>query len=553
MPPILQILTGKKAGTKFPLVGPTITIGRHPECDIPLDGNSVSRLHAQLLRVDNGYSIEDQKSRNGTLVNGLRIAKTVRLANDDRVKICETLFVYREEPETPTEDQFITTAETINEDDRPSTVVSTVDLRDAKAFLTGVRPEAKLNAIFEISQAIAHTLDLDSVFNKILESSFRIFPQVDRGMVIEAIGGRLIPRASKQRNPDEDSLRFSRTIVQRALEEKKAILSADASSDERFSLSESIADFRIRSIMCVPLLGVDQRPLGVIQLDTQSYTQRFGEDDLQVLVSMSNQASIAMENARLHEQTLAQERIRRELSFAREVQQRFLPRSQPVVPGYSFWAYYEAAGQIGGDYYDFVSLPNGRQAVIVADVSGKGVPAALLMARISSDAKVALITRPDDPADAVTELNRQLCDANLDDRFVTMTVAVVDPKTHRVQTVSAGHMSPMVRRRNGSVDEPTSSADAGSLPLGILPDAVYQLVEIGLEPGERIVCYSDGINDAMSTQDEAYTSDRLRKLLSVTDKPAAELGELLIADVRAFAEGRGQHDDMTLVVFSRDS
>ena len=193
-------------------------------------------------------------------------------------------------------------------------------------------------------------------------------------MIQPDVTGRFVPRSSKQRREDEDTIRFSKTVVQRAMEEKKAILSADASSDERFSMSESIADFRIRSVMCVPLLGVDQRSLGVIQLDTQSYTQRFSEDDLQVLTSVANQAAIAMENARLHEEMLIQERMRRELSFAREVQQGFLPRFMPKVNGYEFWGFYEAAGLIGGDYYDFVQLPEGRQAVIVADVSGKGVP-----------------------------------------------------------------------------------------------------------------------------------------------------------------------------------
>jgi serine phosphatase RsbU (regulator of sigma subunit)/pSer/pThr/pTyr-binding forkhead associated (FHA) protein len=549
---ILQVLTGKKAGTKFELRSDVVTLGRHPDCDIPLDGNSVSRFHAHVIRSPAGYEIEDQKSRNGTIVNGKKIENRVLLADNDRVKICETLFVFRVEPD-PTDPLGNSTAETPSfADDRPSTVLSSFDAQGASLFSNGVKPEAKLQAIYEISQAIAQTLDLDTIFEKILESSFRIFPHADRGIVIEADpSGRFLPRATRQRREEDESIRFSRTVVQTALDEKKAILSADASSDERFSLSESIADFRIRSVMCVPLLGVNQRPLGAIQLDTQSYNHRFSEEDLQVFCSVANQAAMAMENARLHSETIAQERIRRELAFARQVQQGFLPRSMPIMPGYDFWAFYEAAGQVGGDYYDFVTLPDGRQAILVADVSGKGVPAALLMARFSSDAKISLITNGPDPAVAVAKLNEQLCDAGLDDRFVTLALAVVDPVRHVVQVVNAGHMSPIVRLPDGSIIEPAGDEHASSLPLGIFPTAEYHLVEFPMVVGQQVVIYSDGINEAMNIANEEYSSEKLRRNLAGFPETGKELGERLIQDVRSFSAGRSQHDDMTLVVFSR--
>jgi serine phosphatase RsbU (regulator of sigma subunit)/pSer/pThr/pTyr-binding forkhead associated (FHA) protein len=549
---ILQVLTGKKAGTKFDLKSDVVVMGRHPDCDIPLDGNSVSRFHAHVIKSPAGYEIEDQKSRNGTLVNGKKIEGRVLLADQDRVKICETLFVYRVEPDTE-EILGKSTAETpALEDDRPSTVLSSLDLQGSSLFSNGVKPEAKLQAIYEISQAIAQTLDLDMIFDKILESTFKIFPHADRGMVIEMdVSGRFLPRATRQRRDDDESIRFSRTVVQKALDEKKAVLSADASSDDRFSLSESVTDFRIRSVMCVPLFGVNQRPLGAIQLDTQSYNHRFSEDDLQILCSVANQAGIAMENARLHAETIAQERIKRELTFARQVQQGFLPKTMPRVPGYEFWAFYEAAGQVGGDYYDFVTLPDGRQAILVADVSGKGVPAALLMARFSSDAKVSLLTNSHDPAAAVARLNEQLCDAGLDDRFVTLALVVVDPVRHVVQVVNAGHMSPMVRKRDGSIIEPAGDDHASSLPLGIFPQAEYYLVEFPLAEGEQVVVYSDGINEAMNVANEEYSSDRLRANLRASLEAGKDLGERLVGDVRAFSAGRSQHDDMTLVLFSR--
>lgn len=546
----LQVLTGRRTGAKYVMKGDLIRIGRHPDCEVPLDGNSVSRFHADIVRDETGYTIQDRDSRNHTFVNGKQISR-VHLNDQDRVKICETLFVYRVEPDRGDEAGPTTVDVMAAPDDRPSTVLSTLDAGSHAVFASSVRPEAKLRAILEISQAIGQTLSLEIIFEKILECLFRIFPQADQGIVaaLEA-GEKLAPRATRQRRESDEEVRFSRTLARQAIDERKAILSADAASDARFSLSESIADFRIRSVMCVPLLGVEQRPLGVIQIVALSYNQKFSEDDLQVLVSVATQAAIVMENARLHEETLAQERMRRELAFAAEVQQSFLPHTAPVAPQYEFWAFYESAGEIGGDYYDFVALPGGRQAVIVADVSGKGVPAALLMARVSVETKVALLTHPDDPARAVEVLNRNLCDAELNDRFVTLALAVLDPHEHRATIVCAGHMSPIVRRRDGTTFEPVND-DNRSFALGIIGDAEYRSVDVDIQAGEHLVAYSDGISEAMNIAEEMYSSERLRSLLGPLAASAAKVGEAVISDVRAFSSGRPQHDDMTLVVIGR--
>lgn len=552
MPAYLEVKNGRQAGVRYSLDRAVTRIGRHPDCEVPLEGNAVSRFHAHIVREGAGYAIEDQKSRNQTYVNGKPVAR-VLLNDQDRVKICDTLFVFlAAAPADALDPLAMSTAENLTiEDDRPSTVLSTLAADSQSVFASSVKPEAKLRAILEISQAIAQTLELDLVFEKILDSLFRIFPQADRGMVIQSDAeGRLIPRAMRQRLEQDEPLRFSRTLVKRAMEERKGILSADAASDERFSMSESIADFRIRSVMCVPLVAPDQRPLGVIQIVAHSYHQRFSDEDLQVLVSVATQAAIAMENARLHEDALRQERMRRELAFAREVQHGFLPRTSPSVPGYEFWSYYEAAGEVGGDHYDFVPLPDGRQAVVVADVSGKGVPAALLMARVSSDAKVALVLHPDDPAKALTALNRTVCEAELYERFITLSASVLDPRTHRVRTASAGHMSPIVRRRDGSTVEPVTDHER-SFALGVMPNAEYRCVEFELAQGESVVAYSDGISEAMNVQELQYSTARLRERIGALNSSAAEVGDAIVRDVRAFASGRPQHDDMTLVIFRR--
>src|SRR5262249_26106646 len=158
------------------------------------------------------------------------------------------------------------------------------------------------------------------------------------------------------------------------LDKVQAVLSEDASSDPRFAMSQSIADFKIRSVMCAPLWTQDNKAFGAIHLDTQDRTKRFTEDDLKLLMGVASQASIALENARLHEDSLARERLKRELELAREVQRAFLPLRPPEVAGYEFFTHYESAFEVGGDYFDFIPLANGRLAVFLGDVAGKGVP-----------------------------------------------------------------------------------------------------------------------------------------------------------------------------------
>ena len=181
---------------------------------------------------------------------------------------------------------------------------------------------------------------------------------------------------------------------------KQAILSADAASDERFEMSESIVDFRIRSMMCAPLITGEGNALGVIQIDTLDPRNRFNREDLDVLASVACQAAFAVENAQLHETALREQAIKRELAVAHEVQRGFLPAASPNLAGYDFFEFYESANALGGDYYDYVELSGGRLAVVLGDVSGKGISASLLMAKLSAEARFCLASEPT-PAAAI--------------------------------------------------------------------------------------------------------------------------------------------------------
>ena len=273
---------------------------------------------------------------------------------------------------------------------------STVEamLSHSSHMLLETQPAEKLRHLLEISGNLSKTLDLDALMPKIVESLFQLFRQADRCFVIQAEEGsnRLLPRVVRTRRPhDEANARPSRTIVRKCLETAQAFLSDDASRDDRIQLSQSVVDFRIRSVMCVPLCTAEGKAFGVIQLDTQDRSKKFTQEDLKLLWGVANQAAIALENARLHEEAVTRERFRRDMELATRVQQSFLPSSLPQVPGYEFYAYYEPAQAVGGDYYGFIPLPQGRLAVAVGDVAGKGIAAALLMAKVSSDARFCFL------------------------------------------------------------------------------------------------------------------------------------------------------------------
>lgn len=551
MPQTIEFVTGDRAGAKVDLTQETVRLGRHPTCEVVIDLNSVSRFHAHLIKEGDQYLIEDLKSRNGTFVNGKKIEGRVPLGHNDRVKICDTLLVYRLNAESVDSGSVEIPNVVGEETDVSSTVLKTLSAHRGSDLQIRVRPEAKLRAILDVTEAVGQSLEIDVVFSKILESVFKLFPQADRALIILAEeGGRLIPRSYKLRHESDDGIRFSRTVINQAMKQQEAILSADAVNDERFSLSQSIADFRVRSIMCAPLLTPSHKALGVLQVDTQSH-QRFEEDDLSLLISVASQATIAIENARMHATILSQDRIRRELEFAREVQGGFLPQQTPSVEGYEFYFFYEAAGQVGGDFYDVVPLAKGKWAILLGDVSGKGVPAALMMAKATSDAKVALLTAPDDPSKAVELFNRSMCAAGRGDRFITFVLVVLDPATHQISIISAGHMSPIVRRAKERIVEEPIQHETTGLVLGIDELAEYKMVTTSLEPGDAVVLYSDGINEAMNAEESMYTIPRLREKVCGAELSAIELGECLVKDVTDYAAGHQQSDDMTLVCFSR--
>jgi serine phosphatase RsbU (regulator of sigma subunit) len=539
---MLEVVDGADRGRVFELMRNEIHLGRGRECQVVIQDDCVSRVHARLAWDRDTYTLEDLRSKNGTVLNGQPVTGKVRLQHDDRIQISGTALVYRSTQPLVHEKQG----------DSGSSLLCTIDATGGGEQLVQANPERKLQAILQISQALGKTLDLDTVLSKVLGGLFEFFPQADRGLVLLREGGRLVPKAVRQRGDTQGSIAYSRTIVEKAMAERQAILSEDVLRDERIPLTASLAQLEICSIMCVPILAQDAEPLGVIQLDTVDKRSKFDTDDMQVLASVAGQAAISVQYAQLHRETVKLAQMQKELDVASTVQHSFLPKTTPAIDGYRFWAYYQAAGQVGGDFYDFLRLPNGNQAVLIGDVAGKGVPAALMMAKISGLCKVALLSHPDDAAEAMASLNRSVCDAELDFGLVTLALCVIDPQRHEVSVSSAGHLSPMFRRRDATIDETVGRAVRG-FPLGFERDTSYPSDQTQLGPGEFVVLYSDGVSEAMNPGRELYSTHRIRtELLRMDPGEPAELGQGLLEDVGRHVAGHEQNDDMTLVVFQRD-
>ncbi|MEN6405613.1 MAG: SpoIIE family protein phosphatase [Thermoguttaceae bacterium] len=559
---VLQSLQGPNAGQLFPLEGATIVLGRHPACDLVLESGAVSRQHARIINLDGQFFIEDLHSRNGTLLNGQPIARRCPLDENDEIGICDLTFSFHQGLPTPelaplTERRTIEAdREALMVDDEPSgdnsTVMPMVNISSGSTGLgLAVNTEAKLKALIEISRNLGQAVGLAEVLSKLLDSLFTIFLQADRGFIVlrDATTGRLVPKAIKyRRREDSQTVRISRTIVQNVMSNKEALLSADAANDARFDMADSIVDFQIRSMMCAPLINRDGESLGVIQLDTLDPRNRFQQEDLDVLASVACQAAFAVENAQLHEAAMRDEALRRELAVAHEVQRGFLPSAAPRIPEYEFFEFYEPANQLGGDYYDYIELPGGRLAVVVADVSGKGISASLLMAKLSAETRYCLASEPS-PAEAVGRLNRAFCQSGLEDRFVTMVVGVLDPKRHEVTIVNAGHLPPLLRRGPGSVE--TVGTSESRLPLGVDAGVDYVPTVLSLAPSESLVFYTDGITEAMNAGDELYGSPRLLQMVQSDVEGVERLGRCILDDVKRFVGARPQSDDMCLACFGR--
>ena len=544
----LVLLQGGQA-TPFALTEDQTVIGRLPECTIQLQSNMVSRKHAEVSKSDDKFFVQDLGSGNGTFLNGKKIEQPTELKHNDRLKLGPMLFRFETDERQPPGEE-IKESDFLADDSEGATIMATAENVDGFGMLD-VAPEAKLKGVLEISRNLGGSVEIENILPKILDTLFRIFPASDRGSIVlkDEETGKLRPAAQKHRNPTEDeTVKLSRTVLNKVIKDKAGILSADASSDQQFSAAESISALSIRSMMCVPILDLEGDAIGAINIDTQNPISQFKQEDLEILLAIAGQAGITIANARLYESHLQKQKQDSEMQIAQNVQVALLPESLPDIDGYSFFASYESAQAVGGDYYDCFTLPDDRVVVSFGDVAGKGVPASLVMSRIASVVQCTL-KHETNVQQAMLTINDLMSSHSIDGRFVTYVLGVIDLKTHEVTFANGGHMCPLVRKADGTLVE-IGEEEIG-IPVGIMEGYPFEVITYTIEPGDTIVIYTDGVSEAMNEAQELYSMERLKEIVSQNSSDPEELGVAIREDVRKHANGHPQNDDITLMTFGR--
>ena len=570
---VLVIQEGNLPSRRFEVTKPKTLIGRRTECDLVLDFNVVSREHASIEREGRRFVLVDLKSRSRTKLNGefIKALEPVPLKSGDRISICDVeIDFYEGEPPKPPDwlDYPV--------EDGGSTI-QLLDASRSDVLASILKPEVKLKAILEISRKLANNFDLPGIAAGILESLMDLYPHSERAFLVllrhdgpqswaferDLYFHKVRARKSGSRSSnaaadstDEPSIRLSRSLINEVVEGKQSVRRQyPGDGQQSFSASESIADLRIRSVMCVPLLAVDGpgisggKVIGILQLDT-SDAEQFESDDLDVLDAVARQVAMAIQNASLHKAILRDAAMNRDLELAEDIQRQFLPSTVPQVPGFEFFARYQPARRVGGDYYDFVPLGTDRLAVVLGDVSGKGIPAALLMAKFSGETRASILIERD-PAPALSLTNALMCEVEFEDKFITLAVCVLDIGTGRLTYASAGHEPILVRRANGQCEELGESLSK-CFPLGIDAQADYVQGETILAPGDVLIIYSDGVTDAVNPAGDKYdriTNRRLRARLASLPGSPVSVGEGILQEIREFCRDQAQADDITLVCF----
>lgn len=557
----LTAINGSAFGKRLELDKPRMVMGRHPDCELTLDSGAVSRQHARINTHGSEFQLEDLKSRNGTFLNGRLISEPTVLGDGDLIRICDLEFSFHADDDSS---QLVESSKIVggsstfgvmlvddpDDDSGSRAVTGKVDIRGSGtgSQLT-TSSEMRLQALLEITRSLARAVELEKVLPKVLDTLFKIFVQADRAfIVLKGDNGELNPKWVKTRQEDQaEAFRISRTVMREVMETKQAIMSLDASSDERFEMANSVSDFRIRSMMVAPLLDSDDQPIGAIQMDTLNARRRFEAADLEILASIASQAGVAIENAQLHERLVQQRLVEQDLNLARSVQRAFLPAAGPDMNGYVFYNFYQPAQQIGGDYYDYIPLPDGRMAVIVADVVGHGVAAAMLMAKLSTEAKFYLASQPDS-ARAISMLNHRISTLGVE-KFITFLCLILDPNSGRIEIINAGHMAPLWKTISKQILEPGD--EQAGVPVGILEDYEYEMGSIEMQSGEQLLLYTDGINEAPNAAGAMFGIARLQELMTLVGNDVQQIGSQIVDEVTAFVKGTEQADDMCLVVIGR--
>jgi phosphoserine phosphatase RsbU/P len=517
-------------------------IGRQADNDLVLRDNRVSRNHAVIEADQEAYYIQDLGSRLGVYVNGARVTRH-RLLDADQIHFgpgdsYRLVFTFEEE--------------------EVHRLLGHI-LAPAPEAAAGSPALAQLGALVEVARAIETSLTSDGVLSAVVDAALRI-TRTERGFLLLAAKDTLEVRVARNMRGEPlsgDELRVPRSLIQRALRNRREFLSMDLSIESTEVTAErTVADLELRGVVCVPLVrarsATQAQPsgdswhsetVGALYLDSRAGAADLSWGNRELLETLALQASAIIENARLLEESRARQRLEEELRIARQVQQSLLPRHLPQ----SGWL--RAAGttvpsyQVGGDYFDVRPWGPDAWSLIVADVSGKGASSALLASLIQG----AFLGEPAESekmAFPLRRLNAFLCERTEGEKFATLFHCRI-ARDGWMHWINAGHCPPLLIAPDASL----IALDSTSIPIGILEDSEYTVSKTCLVPGSKLLVYSDGISEALNQAGEYFTERRVRACLRQHALQSCdEIHAALAEAVAEFSAGTVQNDDMTILV-----
>jgi serine phosphatase RsbU (regulator of sigma subunit) len=545
---VVTVLGPPMAGLKRGLLQERVCLlGRGDDCDVVLKQASISRHHARIVSRDGEFFLEDLGSTNGTFLNGTRVTALARLHDGDVIHLHNIPLQFdadgcTEPDEEPTLNLSTTDRSPLQDTDNAITTL----LGSTGASILRCR----LDSLVEIARQIGGTLDLAPLPTRLLNLLFRMFPQASGGEIHLCGSRRQLTLAAQRRRPpappDVPRLAMDPALVHAVWETGEGRLQPNPSCPE--SPRERTVESPSAARLCVPIVGLTQPAIGAILLETDDPAHLFRQEDLELAAAAGVLAGQAIEFSRAHQILLHQEQTEHQLETAREIQLSMLPQSRPKLRGYAFTDHYASAEIVGGDFFFYEQLSEYRVLLGIADASGKGLAAAMSIARFAGEVRSRLVASKTLKA-AMIELNRFVAECG-PAAFITCCVCVLDAERHMATIANAGHLPPLLlrtaERRVEAVDTPH-----GAPPFGIDPDAVCHPVTVPLLPGDRLLLYTDGITEAMNPRNELFGVKRFEQILAVANGDLPSLVSRVIDEVNHFRAGQSPSDDLCLLALER--
>ncbi len=407
----------------------------------------------------------------------------------------------------------------------------------------------RLESLIEASKTLNTTLDLDELLKVILDLALKNL-NAARGTIylLDDQRNELWSRVLKGKDIVEIRLPLGTGVSGYVAESGKTVNLADAWKDKRFFSGFDVrSGFVTKTMLCMPMRNREKKTIGVFQIINKK-NGLFDREDEQFLEAFSDHVALAIENAYLLQARVEKERVEKEIQIAADIQGRLLPKELPAVRAYSVSATAIPCKTIGGDYYDVITLDEDTYVFVVADVSGKGIPAALLVSTLHASLHAYVLTSLSLP-ELVQKLNAVVYKNTPSERYITFFISVLNIRRHQLMYINAGHNFPYLVRKS----EPEFvRLTAGGLPLGMFENAEYKSETVNVESDDLLVFYSDGVTEAMNKKFEEYGENRFREcILKYVDKDVNDLKGKVIDDIQEFIGSEPQSDDLTLMVLKR--